>query len=140
MLPLSDESAIDLHDPLDLGSDDEFSFEELVELNCATEEEELKRDEKSAKDEIELVIKTIEDENTSANLLNEEPQQPPQINTMTISVLNTSDLKKCAREKGSAIGQKRKAEPAAELKRLIIGGDAFKDEVSNATIAPNRNR
>ena len=75
---------------------------------------------------MEFMIKTIEDEITSANLLNEEHRQPPQINAIMTSVLSTSHLKKRAREKVALLDRK-KTELVTELKRLVRGGDAFDD-------------
>ena len=74
VLSMSCKIFIDLCNPLNLGSNDEFSFDESIEFNYATEQEELERNDESIKDIIEFVIKTIENENVSVNLVNEEPQ------------------------------------------------------------------
>ena len=130
-MSLSHESTIDPYNLLNLGSDDEDFFNELIEYTYIVEPVVLSSEKAIIKDVLDSVINIIANENVSTNQSNEESEQPPIITTIIISLLNTSDLKKCMRKKGSNIGQKRKAELVQMLRRLIGRGESFEDEDNN---------
>lgn len=107
-LSSSDESAIDPRNPLDSGSDDEISFDELAEHNCATEQENLESEEEIIKDVIELIVKTVEDENASAIASNQEHPRPPEIIAIAMSCLSANVLKKRARKRVELLVKKER--------------------------------
>ena len=126
-MSLSDESAIDPCNPLNLDSNDEDSLDKSIEYTYVTEPEVLSSEKAIIKDVLDSVIYIIANENVSTNQPNEESEQLPIITAIIISSLNASDLKKCAQKKGGNIGKKRKAELVQELKRLIGEGESFED-------------
>ena len=66
-MSLSDESAIDLHNLLNLGSDDKDSFDKLIKYNYVREPEVLSSEKAIAKDVLDSIIHIITNKNVNTN-------------------------------------------------------------------------